>query len=76
MEAAIELAATTAGLPPMQVQEANLLSGVQGVWTQLKTVAGVEAKQAAVETFNAANTYRKQGLYVLPRSVALPQSCE
>ena len=63
-EAAIELAATTAGVDVQTVQEANLDPICKDVWAALQKGAGVPAKKATTALFNSNNKWRKRGLCV------------
>ena len=62
-EAAICDAAFSAKLDPMFVQEANLDKGVMPCWNAMKTQSDVQSKKADTAAFNAANRYRKRGVY-------------
>eukprot|EP00741_Cyanophora_paradoxa_P011272 tig00020554_g10889.t1 len=79
-EAAMDRAAHALGLDPAAFREANLyregdrthygmaLEGCHAprIWADLKASSDYEARRAAAAAFNAANRYRKRGVYMLP----------
>lgn len=65
IEAAIEQVARAAKLDPTVVQEANMNSEMAQVWKACKEQAGYDALRADCNSFNAANRYRKRGVYMM-----------
>lgn len=50
----------------LKVHEANMLPACLPVWQAMKNGAGVEEREKEVLAFNAANKWRKRGLYCMP----------
>lgn len=65
-EAAIEMVAANAQVDPAVVQKANMDAVVAPIMAALQKQAAVSDKKAAVAAFNAANQWRKRGLYCMP----------
>ena len=63
---AIEMVATNANVDPAVVQHANMDQVVAPIMLALQKQADVADKKAAVAAFNAANKWRKRGLYCMP----------
>ncbi|WP_131735863.1 molybdopterin cofactor-binding domain-containing protein [Actinomadura roseirufa] len=80
IENAIDDAAFSVGMTAEEVREKNLYDRgdvtpfgqaltycyMKEVWAYLKEVAKYEEKRAAVDAFNAANTWRKRGIAMMP----------
>eukprot|EP00930_Biecheleria_cincta_P068850 TRINITY_DN56680_c0_g1_i1.p1 TRINITY_DN56680_c0_g1~~TRINITY_DN56680_c0_g1_i1.p1 ORF type:complete len:1302 (-),score=213.26 TRINITY_DN56680_c0_g1_i1:12-3371(-) len=71
MEAIIEQVARELGIDPTVVQEVNLLKdeGVRQLWSNLK--GSYDSARRDADAFNAANRWRKRGVYLAPLQYVL-----
>merc|ERR1719469_1730068 len=65
IEATVEQVARAAKLDPVVVQEENLTSEMSAVWKACRAQADYDGKRAGCTSYNAANRYRKRGVYMM-----------
>jgi len=74
MEAVVEQVAREMQVAPVKVQEANMTSGPKKVWEAMKAQADYDGKRAQADSFNAANRWRKRGVYMMGADYTLGKS--
>lgn len=65
METIMEQVARAVSREPMEVQELNMVTGMQKAWQRLKAKVSYEETLKAVKDFNSKNRYRKKGIYCM-----------
>eukprot|EP00435_Cladocopium_sp_Y103_P021841 s892_g5.t1 len=65
METIMEQVARAVSREPVEVQELNMVEGMQKAWQRLKAKVSYEETLKAVKDFNGKNRYRKKGIYCM-----------
>jgi len=65
MEATMEQVARAVSRDPVEVQEVNLVDGMQKAWQRLKAKVSYEETLKSIKDFNSKNRYRKKGIYCM-----------